>query len=279
MRCVRDVAEHALRQVAQLPLLRRDAGRVGVSPFLRMVGVALGAVHVHVHLVARHEAEEVLADLGAVGHAVVALDDAAVLHVGVVLNLSADDVVGVRIEDLLEGSQAAERGVGVLANDKDVGQLVAFLPPDGKEVAVVLVRCGEAAVHAKPQKGVPFRRFFDEDGRLAVFLEHLGGAVACVLVYAVPGDDVHRLGQCCRLACRLRRVRHGINAVGVLLRPCSHAAEQNEQLKKDASRFHGDEVVFAAKLRKSRDNAKKKARMFGGYRKYCVTLWQELLNI
>ena len=221
MRGIRDVAEHALRQVAQLPLLRRDAGRVGISPFLRVVGVALGAVHIHVHLVAGHEAEEVLADLGTVGHAVVAFDDAAVLHVGIVVNLSADDVVGVRIEDLLEGSQPIERSVGVLAHDDDFRRLRAFQPPDGDVVAVVLVGrlLGKSFARGKPQHRQPFRSFFRSHSRLAVFLEHLNGAVLRVPIYAVPDDDAYRLRDGSRLVGHLSQMRHGVDAIGIALRP------------------------------------------------------------
>ena len=82
-----------------------------------MVRVALGAIHVGVHLVACHEAEQVLCDLGTVGHSIIALDNASVLYVGPVVDGYARQVGSAAIKHLLKRCQSAEHSVSVFTND------------------------------------------------------------------------------------------------------------------------------------------------------------------
>ena len=111
-----DIAHHLLREIANAQLLGTNGGGIRVAPVARVIGVALGAIHVGIHLVARHESEQVFSDGSSVRHSVVALDDAAVLHVGPVIDGDTIKVAGATVEHLLQRCQATEHSIGVLAH-------------------------------------------------------------------------------------------------------------------------------------------------------------------
>ena len=112
-----DIAHHVLVKIANALLVFSNRCRVGVTPVTGMIWIALCAIHIGVHLVSSHEAEQVLCHLGGIRHSIVALDDAAVLDIGIVVDCDAWQVGCALIEHLLKRCQSAEHSVSVFTND------------------------------------------------------------------------------------------------------------------------------------------------------------------
>ena len=140
---------------------------VQAAPVVAVQRIVLGGVHVGVHLVVAAPGHQVHAVLGAPRAAVIALDEAAGLDVGPVAEGQvADGAARQLLEDLVQGSQAVERGIGVATEHEDrVGRLRVALT-DGKHIGVVL---GErAVVHLQGAVG---------DQLLGVLVDHAVGSV------------------------------------------------------------------------------------------------------
>ena len=140
---------------------------VQAAPVVAVQRIVLGGVHVGVHLVVATPGHQVHAVLGAPRAAVIAFDEAAGLDVGPVAEGQvADGAARQLLEDLVQGSQAVERGIGVAAEHEDrVGRLRVALT-DGKHIGVVL---GErAVVHLQGAVG---------DQLLGVLVDHAVGSV------------------------------------------------------------------------------------------------------
>ena len=96
-----DIAHHVLVKIANALLVFSNRCRVGVAPIMGMIWIALCAIHIGVHLVSGHEAKQVLCHLGGIRHSIVALDDAAVLDIGIVVDCDTWQVCRALIEHLL----------------------------------------------------------------------------------------------------------------------------------------------------------------------------------
>ena len=142
-------ADHVLRHPAVLFLFGGKAFRVSVLPLLRVVGVALGTVKIGVHLVAHHEAHQVLLHRNGIGVAVISLHDATALLVGIVVDGDAGQIFRAGVENLFQRSEAVEGGIGVLAQDDNAGPSFC-ISCEGEDVAVVLAfLCQYRAVQAE----------------------------------------------------------------------------------------------------------------------------------
>ena len=183
------VAEHVLSEPTVLLLLGRDGGGVGILPHLGVVGVALCTEHVGVHLVAHHIAHQVLLHLHAIGVAIVALHETAVLLVGTVVDGGVlQCALHLLLQHLLQRGQGAEHGIGVLAKDGDTlgrnadGMAVELLahhyPGLGKSE---LLKCPGlhllAASHGTEAHADGTLCSATEDGLHAMCLEQRGKAV------------------------------------------------------------------------------------------------------
>ena len=112
----REVSHHILSQITDITLLLSDGSGIRVSPEAGVEWVALCAVHIHVHLVIGHEAEEVFGHLGRIGNAIVALDNTTVADVGAVVNGYGNEAQsGFLPQYLLQRGESAEHGIGVVA--------------------------------------------------------------------------------------------------------------------------------------------------------------------
>ena len=141
---VQSVDEAALGSVAGLGQ-RTDQGLdlflgVQLTPVGVVLGVILGGVEVGVQLVVAAPGHQGCAILNGPGVAVVALDEATGGNVSVVVDGQVAQILaGQLAEDLVQGGQAVEGGVGVLTQDHDLA--VA----GGHEVGVGLVE--QSGVH------------------------------------------------------------------------------------------------------------------------------------
>ena len=96
--------------------------RLGVllTPLGVVLGVVLGGIEVGVQLVVAAPLHQRHAVAGAPGIAVVALDEAAGDHVGVIAgNQGAQRAIGILLQDLEDRRQAVERRIGILTQDDD----------------------------------------------------------------------------------------------------------------------------------------------------------------
>ena len=91
-----------------------------LAPLGVVLGIVLGGVEIGVELVVAAPLHQCHAVAGAPGVAVVALDEAAGDHVGVISgNQGAQRTIGILLQDLEDRRQAVERRVGILAQDDD----------------------------------------------------------------------------------------------------------------------------------------------------------------
>ena len=96
--------------------------RLGVflTPLGVVLGVVLGGVEIGVQLVVAAPLHQCHAVAGAPGIAVVALDETAGDHVGVIAgNQGAQRAIGILLQDLEDCRQAVKRRIGILAQDDD----------------------------------------------------------------------------------------------------------------------------------------------------------------
>ena len=113
-----DGAHVVLGHHAVEALLVGDLGGILIPPVAQVIGVTLGAVDEGVHLVVFHVLEQGENVLHRVHLAVEALDDATVLHVGIVLDGGAGQLLtGHGLHGVIQGGQAVVHGVVVLTQD------------------------------------------------------------------------------------------------------------------------------------------------------------------
>ena len=115
-----DIAQHVLCQVANAQLLGRDVGWIRFAPESGVIGIRLRSVHIRIHLVARHEAEQILRHLGIVGHAILPFYHAARTSVGIVVEPHAGQVLATLVQHLLHGGQSAKDGIRVFAHNDEL---------------------------------------------------------------------------------------------------------------------------------------------------------------
>ena len=103
-----------MRKPSVLLLLGCDGGGVGLLPIVGVVGVALCTIEIGVHLIAHHEAHEVLLYVDRVGVAIESFHEAAAFLVRVVVDGDGGQAVGcLVVENLFEGCEGEEGCVGV----------------------------------------------------------------------------------------------------------------------------------------------------------------------
>ena len=137
-----DGAHVVLGHHAVEALLVGDLGGILIPPVAQVIGVALGAVDEGVHLVVFHVLEQGENVLHRVHLAVEALDDAAVLHVGIVLDGGAGQLLtGHGLHGVVQGGQAVVHGVVVLTQDGH-----AAIGVDVHKVGVILGLAGHKQV-------------------------------------------------------------------------------------------------------------------------------------
>ena len=91
-----------------------------------MIRVALGTIHVGVHLITSHKPEQILGGLLAVRHAIITFDHTTVLRVGVIVDAHLPQLIFLSVKHLLKRSQTAEYGISILAKNDYLS--VAVLP-------------------------------------------------------------------------------------------------------------------------------------------------------
>ncbi len=89
-----------------------------------MIDIALGTIYIAVHLVAHHEAQQVLAHFAGVRFAVESLDNATLFQVGIVAYGNGGHCRGSGIEHLFERGESHKGGIGVLADDDELRHAV-----------------------------------------------------------------------------------------------------------------------------------------------------------
>ena len=137
-----DGAHVVLGHHAVETLLVGDLGGILIPPVAQVIGITLGAVDEGVHLVVFHVLEQGENVLHRVHLAVEALDDAAVLHVGIVLDGGAGQLLtGHGLHGVVQGGQAVVHGVVVLAQDGH-----AAIGVDVHKVGVILGLAGHKQV-------------------------------------------------------------------------------------------------------------------------------------
>ena len=160
-----------------------------------MLGVVLGGVEVDIHLQLAAELHQGGPVLYGPGVAIVALDEAAEGHVGVVLHGEVLDLAVLHLlEDALHGGQAVERRVGVLAHHGDAAGV------NGELVGVIFVKeVGGGSGHAVSGR---LNGDVETNGAAGALnethprlLEGLHGAVLGVLVDPRAVGHLHGGGQ------------------------------------------------------------------------------------
>ena len=183
---VSDRAQHVLRKIADLPFFLRDGCRIRLFPETGVIRITFGSIHIGIHLIARHEPEEVFRRLLAVGHAVITFDDTPVLRVGVIVDAHLPQLIFLSVKHLLQRGQAAEHGVGILT-EHDYLSVAVLARRNGDGMAVILglsknvtrerqscrrlVRGIAGAIDAYEDGHASTDRFLSHHGRYAVLLQ------------------------------------------------------------------------------------------------------------
>ena len=232
------VDEAALRIVAGL----RQRGDlldllIGIqrAPLGVMLGIVLGSVDVGVLLVVAAPAHQLDAVLGAPGITVIALDEAAGLHVRPVVDgQGAHRAALDLLENLEQRAQTVESRVGVATQNHDArgrgiglrlnGQIVGVglgeklrlraHRPRGRQLVDGALRAADADEHLGA-RGVAAGSL-RLPGRDVLQCEHLVEAAFGLLVDAGLHDDVHGVGQRHLTRAVLERLRSGVHLVCLL---------------------------------------------------------------
>ena len=195
-----------------------------------MVGVALGTEHVGVHLVAHHVAHQFLLHLHAIWIAIVALHKTTVLLVGTVVDGGMlQCTLHLLLQHLLQRSQAAEHGIGVLAQNGDAlvgdadGMAVKLLAHHDLRLGKTQFAKGPClylftASHGTQAQADGTFLATAEHSLHAVCLKQRGKAVACNLVDGALALHIHFLCQCQCPVAHGDGAGHGIDLV--LVCPC-----------------------------------------------------------
>ncbi len=177
-----------------------------------MVRVALGTIHICIHLIACHEAEEVGCDLGRIRHSIVAFDDTTILGVGVVIDIHTGEVAVLGlIKHLLEGGKSTEYGIGALAYDDHFACRAVLSYGEGMTVITLLrehitlerdalafaVGKVSRTINAEIEGVLTLYCLAGYDRRDAMLREHLFGTVECIGVYTTASHDVNLSREGC----------------------------------------------------------------------------------
>ena len=245
VRRIRELSHHPFGEHSHLLLLGSDSLRISLVPILRMVRVALCSIHVSVHLVFRHKAEQVGCDLGRVGHTVVALYDTAILSVGIVVDVHAGEVaVLCLVKHLLERCQSAEHSVCRFAQDYQLSHVAVL--SHGESMSVITFRVEDlafqsdaftlavgkvaACIDAEIKSVLALYCLACHGWSDAMVCEHLLGAVESVGVDAVAGYDCHLSCQHCAALQLLLQLWHRSDVIDIVCHgDCRQQTKGNPQ--------------------------------------------------